>query len=418
MGSASGSRSVLAILAVCLFGGSRSPAAMAGSSPPAGNEESRIKVHGYLLGAFSQRTTGARPARGPDDPVLEEGRLRLDLGGAGASGRALFLVRGDVLYDAVVKGLDGDLREAYAGYASGPVDLGLGRQIVTWGAGDLFFISDVFPKDWDSFFSGRPMEYLKLGVDAFRIRYSSDALSADFLAIPFFTPDIVPSAERFSFVNPLSGVPIRGETEPGTTLSNTELALRLYRRLAGLDASLHVYRGFWRTPAVRLDDPVSPARGTRFVPELSVYAASAQRGLLGGVLSLEAGYYDSRQDSRGDDPAVPDSQWRLLAGYQRQPWEDFTIGVQGYVEVLERVRGIVSLRLTRWLDYQTWKLSLFAAYSPTDEDSFFQPVVTCRLTDALSASLGANVFGGNGQAGYFGPIEKSDNVFATIRFDF
>jgi len=228
----------------------------------------------------------------------------------------------------------------------------------------------------------------------------------------------VPSAERFSFVNPLSGVPIRGETEPGTTLSNTELALRLYRRLAGFDASLHVYRGFWRTPAVRLDDPVSPARGTRFVPELSVFAASAQRGLLGGVLSLEAGYYDSRQDSRGDDPAVPDSQWRLLAGYQRQPWEDFTIGVQGYVEVLERVRGIVSLRLIQWLDYQTWKLSLFAAYSPTDEDSFFQPVVTCRLTDALSASLGANVFGGNGQAGYFGPIEKSDNVFATIRFDF
>jgi hypothetical protein len=44
--------------------------------------------------------------------------------------------------------------------------------IITWGVGDLLFINDVFPKDWESFFSGRPPEYLKLGVDGALVTYS------------------------------------------------------------------------------------------------------------------------------------------------------------------------------------------------------------------------------------------------------
>ena len=46
-----------------------------------------------------------------------------------------------------------------------------GRQIITWGLGDLIFINDVFPKDYEAFFSGRPMEYMKKGVDGVKIGY-------------------------------------------------------------------------------------------------------------------------------------------------------------------------------------------------------------------------------------------------------
>jgi hypothetical protein len=267
------------------------------------------------------------------------------------------------------------------------------------------------------------------------MRYSSEAASADFLAVPFFTADALPSAERFVLADPLSAVPIQEEVTPGARFSNTELALRFYRQVAGFDASLYAYRGFWRTPAVLLDNPVSPTRATRFFPDLRVFATSAQRSLRGGILGMEAGYYDSRQDSRGDDPSVPNSQWRLLVGYQRQPWQDFTIGVQAYGEALEdyeaylgslpagsspqdRIRAVVSVRLTRWLDYQAWKLSLFTAYSPTDEDYFLQPEISHKVTDAFSASLGANIFGGRTATSFFGQLEKSDNVFLTARFDF
>ncbi|MBI2840173.1 MAG: hypothetical protein HYX75_17795 [Acidobacteria bacterium] len=54
------------------------------------------------------------------------------------------------------------------------------------GVGDLLFINDVFPKDWVSFFAGRPMEYLKVGVDGVRLRYTGSHVNGEILALPFF----------------------------------------------------------------------------------------------------------------------------------------------------------------------------------------------------------------------------------------
>ncbi|MBI4481571.1 MAG: hypothetical protein HY652_01640 [Acidobacteria bacterium] len=395
-----------------------------------------FEVHGFLLGALSGRTTGERPPGGEGgDFVLGEERLRLEVSGATQSGNALFLAKGDLFHDAVANRFDVELREAYAGYSRGSLEFRLGRQILTWGVGDLFFINDFFPKDWESFFSGRPMEYLKLGVDGIRTRYSSGAVNAEFLAVPFFTPDRPPSAERFFLFDPFSGVPTQRETKPASRYSNTELALRLYRQVADFDVSLYAYRGFWRAPSVRLDSPAAPTTATRFYPEISVYGASAQRNLFEGVCSLETGYYDSRQDRSGADPNVPNSQWRFLAGYQRQMGQDLTAGLQWYGELMnnygayrgslpaasprqDQFRGVVSTRLTQWLAYQTWRLSLFAAYSPTDEDYFLQPEISHKVSDHLSLSLGSNIFGGRRETTFFGQFEKSDNVFVNVRFDF
>lgn len=423
-------------------------AVLALAGAPAGAEESAaeptgwtalarsLEIHGFLLGSTSIRTTGLRPSAGEGgDFVLGEGRVRFDLGAASESGAALLLVKGDVLHDAIERGFDVDLREAYGGYTWGPLDLRFGRQTVTWGVGDLFFIGDVFPKDWESFFSGRPMEYLKLGVDGLRGRYTAEPLNVEALWIPLFTRDELPPADRFFFFDPLAAVPTREEREPARRLSNGEIALRLYRRMMEADLSVYVYRGRWRMPSARVDDPEMPTVATHFFPELSVYAVSAQRSLADGVLSLEAGYYDSRRDRDGDDPGIPNSQWRFLAGYQRQPWEDFTAGVQTYTEVTgrygayldslpagsprqDRLRQVLSVRLTQLLAYQTWKLSLFAAYGATDDDYFVQPEISWRMTDRLGLSLGANLFGGRSRATAFGQFEKSDNLFLNARFDF
>ncbi len=394
-----------------------------------------VEVHGFLLGTVSGRTTGARPPRSDSDFVLGEERARLDLSGATPSGAAQALVKFDLFHDAIANRIDDDLREAYAAYTTGPLDFRLGRHIITWGVGDLFFINDTFPKDWESFFSGRPMEYLKLGVDGLRSRYSSDVISAELVATPFFfTADRLPSAERFIYFDPFLGVPNQREMEPASRLSNTEVALRLYRQVSGFDVSLYAYGGFWRTPSVRLDDPVAPTTATRFFPDLSVYGASGQRGLLEGVFSVEGGYYDSRQDRSGNDPTVPNSQWRFLGGYQRELWVDFVAGIQGYGEVMssygayraslppgsprqDEFRGVGSMRFTQLLDYDTWRLSVFAAYSPTDEDYFLQPEVAYKVSDHLGVSFGANIFGGRRETTYFGQFENGDDAFLRVRYD-
>ncbi len=395
-----------------------------------------VTIHGFLMGNASLRTTGERPPMGEGGAfVLGEERLRLDVSGATKSGSGFLLIKGDIFHDAVTNRADSDLREAYAGFRGGRFDVRLGRQIVTWGVGDLFFINDVFPKDWESFFSGRPMEYLKRGVDAVRLQYSSEALNVDVVATPFFTGDALPSPKRFFLYNPFAAVAQQREYSPPARAENTEVGLRLYRRMAGFDFSLYGYRGFWRMPGASMDSNHGTPRITRFYPRLVMWGASAQRNLLNGVVSFEGGRYNSLDDRGGASPGAPNSQWRVLAAYQRQLARELTVTFQGYAEVMEaydryrkflpagfrpedRVRGVFSIRLTQFLGYQNWRLSAFVACSPTDNDCFVQPEVSHRLTDRLSAALGANIFAGRRETTFFGQMAKNDNVHLSVRFDF
>jgi predicted porin len=174
---------------------------------------------------------------------------------------------------------------------------------------------------------------------------------------------------------------------------------------------------------------------TYFFPRLSVYGISAQGQAMGGILSLEGGYYDSRDDNAGVNPAIDNSEARFLLGYQRQLSEDFTIGVQYYAEIMidfgayeralptvstprNKYRDIATVRLTRFLKYQTWMLSLFAFYSPADQDYLLQPQVDYKVSDAFSATLGANLFGGEKQTTFLGQFDRNDNLYLTLRYDF
>lgn len=393
-------------------------------------------MNGFLMGNFAGRTTGESPGgEEGGDFLLAEERLRLDLNAWAESIEASAWVKADFFHDAIADEFDIDLREAYVDYTAGDFDFRLGRQIATWGVGDLVFINDVFPKDWVSFFSGRPLEYLKIGVDGFRTRFSSDALNAELLVIPFFEPDNIPTVDRFFLFDPFAEVSTRDERLPENTYENTELALRLYRRIGDFDISVYAYRGFWRTPSMEPDSFTSPTRVTAFYPDLSVFGFSAQGRAVGGILSLESGYYYSRDDEDGDDPTVPNSQARFLAGYQRQLWEDFTLGVQYYGEIMEdystyrnslpaefsaqeEYRDTVTLRLEQLLKHQTWKLSLFAFYSPADSDYLIQPQVGYKFSSDLAATLGANIFGGEKDTTFLGQFDKNDNAYFSVRFDF
>ncbi len=399
-------------------------------------DETNIEIYGFLMGSYSWRTSGQKPeGKEGDDFLLAEERFRLDVFGWTESIEASIRFKGDFLYDHVAEKFDTDLREVYLDYTTSDFDFRLGRQIVTWGVGDLLFINDVFPKDYVSFFSGRPLEYLKKGVGGLRTRYSSALINAEFLVIPFFEPNNLPESDRFLLFDPFPEIPLRKKEEPNTTLENTQLALRLYRRIKDFDVSAYAYRGFWLTPNMKPDDLTAPARVITFYPDLSVYGLSAQGGALGGVLSFETGFYQSREDEEGEDPFVRNSQIRFLIGYQHQLWEDFTAGVQYYSEYmlnhdeyvenlpegvskLDEYRDITTVRLTQLLMYQTLKLSFFAFYSPSNEDYMIIPEVKYNFTDELSAALGANIFGGPEDAPNFGQFDKSDNIFTVIKYEF
>ena len=395
-----------------------------------------IEFHGFLLGNFTARTTGLIPEGGDEsDYLLAEERLRLDISAWSGSANASARIKSDLRHDALSDEFDVDIREAYIDYTTGPLDLRFGRHIVTWGVGDLLFINDVFPKDWESFFTGRPLEYLKSGIDGLRTRYSANPLGIEVLVIPFFDPDRLPAADRFFLYDPMASIDAREETTPEAEFGNTELALRLFRSVLGFDVSVHAYRGFWRTPSARPDDYQNPTRLTLFYPELAVYGLSAQGNGLGGVVSLEGGYYDSREDRAGDDPLVPNSQVRFLAGYQRQFGDDLNTGIQYYMEVMadheayrgslpagfpeqEKKRDTLTLRIERTFRYHTWKVGGFAFYSPADRDYLVQPRVTHQFSDELSLAVGGNIFGGERGTTFLGQFDRNDNAYLSARFDF
>ncbi len=395
-----------------------------------------VDINGFFLGNFAGRLTGQRPDGDESSGfLLAEERLRLDVSAWPEIMEASARVKGDFFHDAVSGEFDIDLREAYLDYSTGDFDFRLGRQIATWGVGDLIFINDVFPKDWESFFSGRPLEYLKIGVDGFRLRYSSNIINAVLFVIPFFEPDHLPTAARFSFFDPFVRVPAREEKKPTVTYENTEAALRLYRKISNIDVSLYAYRGFWRTPGIHPDNLVDPARVTAFYPALSVYGVSVQGRIFRGVFSFEAGYYDSRDDEDGDDPETANSQARFLGGYQRRIWRDADLEVQYYAEVMadysayrkslpagfparREYRDVVTFRLDQLLAHQAWKISMICFYSPAEKDYLLQPLTTYKFSDSLAVTAGANIFGGKQNWTFFGQFDKNDNVYLSLRFDF
>ena len=354
--------------------------------------------------------------------------------GSGDSALAV-VVKSELFHDAVDERGGTTLREGYVDYAHDAWDVRVGRQIITWGVGDLVFTNDVFPKDYAAFFSGRPLEYLKRGVDAVDVNYQSAKLSAELVAVPagLFAPDNLPPRERFFQFDPFPGLR-RESNEPAGRLANTEIALRLHRSIADTEVAFYAYRGYWRSGAFAPDDPETPMRAIRFFPRLTVVGASARRRGLGGVWSAEVGYYDSRDDPRGDDPTIENSQTRFLIAYQRQLASDFTASIEYYSEWMRdyaadrrtrsagfparrELRDLFGLRLTKLLRYQTLKLSLFTFYSPVARDFFANPEVSYQFTDHLSATLGGNIFGGPAET-FFGQLDRNDNTYLAARYSF
>ncbi len=403
-----------------------------GSALFAGN----VSLHGFVQGEFSVRTNGEAPQNSEGgDFLLGEERLRLDLSAHDKSGVAGMESKVDFFHDALTNTANIDLREAYAEFTSKYIDFRMGRQIITWGVGDLLFINDVFPKDWAAFFSGQPLEYLKIGSDAIKIVLYPKIFSLKLVVTPIFRQDNLPTSARFFLFDPFPSVTARQTVLPTKSLKNVEVAVRIQRDIAGFDTSIYFSKGFWRTPGALLNSITAPTEISYVFPKLLTYGLSTQRAVLGGVFSLESGYYDSLDDRNGNDYSTPNSQARYFLGYKHPLWKEATLGFQYYGEymfhhgayqanlpagfpVQDRLRQLVTASFTQMLAHQTLKLSLFSFFSPSDLDYQIIPEVQYHFTDELWAALGGNIFGGKKNNTFFGQMDKNDNVYLILRYEF
>jgi hypothetical protein len=347
-----------------------------------------------------------------------------------------------------------ELREAYIKFRL-PInmDFKVGRQILTWGTGDLIFINDVFAKDYQSFFIGRQDQYLKAPQTALRAEWYAKFGSFSLIAIPDFEPNTLPTGDRLSFYNPLSGAIVGTSgymmpVEPANSFDNAEIAFRYARQFGAFKLSGYAYRGFYKDPRGVMMTGPTQADMMLYFPRLNVYGASLRGQIAGGILWIEGGYYDSREDTDGENYFIENSSTKGMIGFERQIATDLTANLQfqaeymgnydnyekshaGYVQMMQmmfpgvaitpkadEVRTLITSRWTKMLNMQTITLSAFGFYSPSDKDAYIRLSAAYKYTDELSLMVGANIFEGDSPHTMFGQFDHNDNVYVKINYGF
>ncbi|MCI5166273.1 MAG: hypothetical protein D3903_09300, partial [Candidatus Electrothrix sp. GM3_4] len=360
--------------------------------------------------------------------------------------------KGDLLADAVTEELEADIRSLNVAFRPSDVlDVKIGRMVSTWGTGDLVFINDMFPKDWQSFFIGRDDEYLKQASNSIRTGLFLGDYTIDLVYTPRFQGSEYVSGERLSYFNPGVGQivgqnMIMADDAPDEYFEDDETSVRLSKRFGGVETALYGYMGFWQEP-----EGMDATTGKAIYPRLNVWGASArfpakelknlidsevfEKEIFRGVVNIEAGYYDSFDDDEGLNPYIRPSEYRFLIGYDLALAHELTGGFQYYLEMIDEYenyeqtvapgmeardeyRQMLTMRLTKMMMQQTLTLSLFAYYSPTDNDGYIRPKFKYKLTDNWQVDGGFNLFFGEDKHTFWGRFEDNSNAFVGVRYSF
>jgi hypothetical protein len=414
--------------------------------------EAQAADRGYLppgITGFLELRGGLRIKDDPvqDDVTLAEARLQLSYDKSIASyiPRGRFRITNDFLYDAAIddpddvdleEGKGMDLRDFWVSCTPLDfMDLKVGRQILTWGTGNLIFLNDLFPKDYQSFFLGRDLEYLKAPSDAVKTAFYSAILNLDIVYTPRFDPDRFVDGSRISFFDPALGR-FRGEDSaisadpPDEWFTDDEIAARIHRNIRTYELAAYGYRGFWKGPA-----GVDPSTGSSIFPKLFAMGASIRGPAGPGIGNAEFSWYRSEEDTDGDNPYVDNSQLRFLVGYEQEIATDLTMGLQYYLEWMldydnyrdslpqgfparDEDRHWVTIDLTQELLAQNQLvLSLFTFYSLSSQDAYLRPNITYELTDNWRLEMGGNIFLGDRET-FFGGFEENSNIYGAVRYGF
>ncbi|MDJ0759608.1 MAG: hypothetical protein QNJ19_09415 [Woeseiaceae bacterium] len=400
------------------------------------DEEWEDEEAGLPFAGFIEAGAGFRLQ---DDPFIDRdltlADLRARLEAEWTPGRATLSLKADAWYDDIENGVEAEVRDLSVAFRVGDnVDVKIGRQVQTWGTGDLVFLNDLFPKDFVSFFSGRDDEYLKAPGNSIRLSRFGTAFNVDLVWSPVFDPDIYLDGNRYSFFSPVAGgnvapSPPLSALEPDEGIGDGEFALRVFRNIEGNEYAAYAYRGYFKQP-----NALTASLVPTFAP-LAAFGASLRRPMGPGLFNAEVVYYSSLDDRDGTDPLLPNDQFRALAGYEWEARPNFTVGLQYYLEATldydeleanspnptlepDRYRHLLTNRLTYRAARDRHTFSLFTFFSPSDSDYYLRPAYTYRHSDQWSLTAGGNLFGGDEPQTFFNQLSDATNVYLRVRFNY
>lgn len=341
-----------------------------------------------------------------------------------------------------VQGFRGDatveLRQASVYLPLGrSLEITAGRQVLSWGPAQFEFVNDRFAKDFEAFFVGRDLEYLKAPNDALRARSFLGGWTLDLVLAPIFQADRMPDPRRFPVLDPTTGSPARDPgfrpALPDEDLSSGEVHLRVDRHLGRWETAVYGYRGFTGAPeGVREaeDGPVA------FHPAMAAVGVSVRGPVLAGLGWIEAAFEDIREDGAGVDPRLPPDRWLALGGYRWSPTPTRTWTLQatavGQVDArrlrealamaepddprAERIHYRVQGNVSQSFMGERLETGVRLFWGVTEEDAHWRVRVSYELSDDLVFEARYHGFAGDRPASRFGLLRDHDLFSVRLRY--
>lgn len=412
------------------------------------------------MSGFAELRGGVRIQEDPNQDRVSLGEMRVQMqlekfftDNFSFKTTADFLIDGtpNIVQDISLERGEGsiDLREAYVSFSPvSIIDFKIGRQIATWGTGDLLFLNDLFPKGWNATLLGRDIAYLKAPSDAIKTSFFLPWFDVDTFFVPRFDPDRYISGRRASYYNPFFGdlagnQAVLQPNHPDRWFEDYEIHARLSKVIDSAELAFYGYRGFWKSPGGFSIDPMTGFPTPEF-PALNAYGGSLRNILGKAITNLEIAYYDSSNDSTGDNPLVENGQIRFLMGYERQVPElvsELTVSFQYYLELMldyyeyriaqdalnqsgmvpvpfpikDQFRNVLTMRIQKFLLNQNMTINVYALYSPSDEDGYIRPRIDYKFRGNWQGAIGGNIFFGENNHTMFGQFQNNSNVYLSLR---
>jgi hypothetical protein len=342
-----------------------------------------------------------------------------------------------------------DLREAYVNAYLGAFDLRIGHQIVVWGRADGWNPTDnITPRNM--LVRSPDEDDRRLGNFLIRSYYNRHPLRFEAIWIPSYRSSYIPT-DLISFP---PGIVLGEPDYPDMKLENSAFAFRLNLELPSIDGSLSYFNGHNPLPGISTDFPEIPTSEVF----LNIFQKSYRMHIIGGDFStVVAGSLGLRGEVALRLPHedyqeyihIPNPDLQYVVGIDKELLENFSLILQyigrfvfNYTE-LERPLNPAEFPLyeislkNRLISFQQYRLShsfsfraawellneimtieTFGMVNFTSNEVLFRPKMSYDIADALTFTLGAELYSGPEDT-LFGLIDSTLNsVFVELKASF
>jgi hypothetical protein len=342
-----------------------------------------------------------------------------------------------------------NLREAYVNAYLGAFDFRIGHQIVVWGRADGWNPTDnVTPKNM--LVRSPDEDDRRLGNFLIRSYYNLHPLRFEAIWVPSYSSSYIPT-DLISFP---TGIVLGEPDYPDMRLENSAFAFRLNLELSSIDGSLSYFNGHNPMPGISADFPEVPT--TEVFP--TIFQKSYRMHIIGGDFStVVAGSLGLRGEVALRIPHedykkyihIPNPDLQYVVGIDKEILENFSLILQyigrfvfDYSELeqpktsFERIRYVIALK-NRLISFQQYRLShsfscraawellneimtleAFGMVNFTSREVLFRPKMSYDIADALTFTLGAELYSGPDDT-LFELIDSTLNsVFVELKASF